>query len=114
MRVNVMQMLTDWDGSPLQIPIRACPICGQQQELSPPLTLRSVCLNSLGATLKEDQQNLSREMKFTYFKLGTKIQESDIVELTVQEAALLQDRIDKFYLSSLIVPQALLMLEAGE
>jgi len=112
MKIDVTQGITDWDGSPFRIPTRSCSMCGRDKELSPALTLRSVCLNSLGATLNEDR-DAAAEIKFMRFDLGMKIQRSDEVDLTAKEVAELQERINKFYLSAVVVVQAHRMLEAG-
>lgn len=112
MKIDVTQGIKNWDGSPFKIATQACPVCRRPQE-SEALTLRKVCLEALGATLPEDR-DVSAEIKFARFDVGMRIQREDTVELTVIEIANLQERINKFYFSSLVVPQAHRMLEAGE
>jgi len=113
MKIDVTQNVLDWDGSPFQTTTRTCPTCRRPEEKSPLLTLRSVCLTALGATLDADRKT-NAETKYQRFAIGLRIQRDDVVDLTVKEIAALQERINQVYLSAIVVAQAHQMLEPGE
>jgi len=75
-----------------------------------PATVRGVAIEALFATFK-GEENLSGEEKMKRWELASKIKaESDPVEMTVEEVALLKKLIGKAY-GALIVGQAWKVLE---
>ena len=110
MKIDVTPQIKDWDGTGFRIPTKSCPVCGRDKELSPILTLRSVCLNALGATLPADREAPIEE-KMERLDLGEMIYKNDVVDLTAAEIVTLQERANAFYLSSQIAAQAHRLLE---
>lgn len=86
-RLNFAQVLTGLDGKP---------IMDGAGSSAKPLTLSTVAVYALEATLEEDRQS-SGEQKFQLDQLARKVYDNRDAVLTVDETALLKKRIGEAY-----------------
>lgn len=110
MKIDVIQTILDLDGEPLPTGGQLCPACGQIDGETHDLTLRAVCVESLTSAYR-DEGELSGEKKIERLELARKIHGEDEPELSVSEAGLLQELVNKRYGSPLVVGMAWEMLE---
>lgn len=96
MRIDITQELCGLDGALLK-------------DGDDTLTLRSIGINALVASLDDDQR-LSGEDKFELWMLAKRLCEVDTPELKVEEVAKIKERIGKAY-SQVVVGPAFTLLE---
>jgi len=81
-------------------------------DLNDILTIETICLNTLLAPLKGDE-NRDGAFKANMFKIATKISSSEEVDLTAEEVSLLKSRIGLAY-PALIVGRAWEILDPSD
>jgi len=133
--VNVTQVLTQLDGTPI-LPEARCARCvgvfdkilnllspEAQSELSrheaeiieivsqepEPLTVRLVINRALMNPLEEDKLEADRQV--SRFLLATRVHENDDVEFTPEEIVLIKKRVSKMYQSPLIAGQVCVLVD---
>lgn len=96
MNVNVMQVIHGFDGAEL----KADPKPGQAREAAGPLTLREVITNALVCYLPDEKPN--GKAAFDRYRMAKKIHDNDEVDLTIEEIAMIKNRVGSLYLPNVV------------
>ena len=93
MKLNVLEPILDYDGKPVKISDKEN------------LTWRKIIFNALNNISPEEKQ-IDSETKSRCYQITKKIYDSKDPDLTVNERALILERIDKAYNSPLVCGKA--------
>lgn len=104
MKIDVTRQLTELDGTPMVTGKQICQMCGQPVSKPMPMTVRLAATRALSITLK-GEENLPGDKKVDQFHLALKITDEDVPDLTVENIALIKERIGKMY-SQVVVGRA--------
>lgn len=111
MKVDVTRKLMTLSGEPIPVPgTPPCEACGRPQANGQDMLLRDAITDALMGTYN-DEEGVDGKVKFERYQLALKVQGEDEPELTIQDAALVQDLVARMY-APLVCGQVWLMLEA--
>lgn len=108
--IDVMQPILNMDGTPMVEPV----ICQGCEKIVKqiPVILRLVCTNA-SVWLAPNEQPLEGAVNIQRLELGLRIQKEDAPDLSVEDLALLRDRI-RLMCKPLVAARAWLMLDPPE
>ena len=106
-KIDVMQVLKELDGTPLEFADSICTQCGSVVE-GKPFTLRLACTSALIAQFRDDQ--IKGEEHLRRWRLANKIYDNDEVDLKSEDKVLIKELVAK-QRGSLVVGQVWELLE---
>lgn len=99
MEINFERSLIALDGSELELTTQACAVCGRAQE-SRVATLQSLCSDALVQGYRDGRgqpEELTGEEAVRRYELARRIVNEGTVELSLKDAALIQQLVAKRY-----------------